>query len=353
MVGLEGPRRRAAGNLLHHRRFHFKIAALVKEPAQRLERLGALDEDFARFEVGEQVHIALAVAQLHVGQAVKLLRQRQHGLGQEGQPLHVDGQLAGPGAEQVARHADVVAQVEQLVERKALLAHRVQADVDLQPLAVLLQRGKAGLALGADGHDAPGDGHRDAVGLQLLGLRLAPLGAHRGNGVRGRELVGIGRLAQLLDLFQLCLAQIEEIALKLRIEHGVSFHSNGHLPKREVYPLRGLPCMLDRASMPFNRPIPDAKPRSKASSGVSALVEAEKLMQIALLLPSAAFIGWLLGAWVDSHLHQSWIGIAGIVFGGDLRAGLRGPDGDCRCRRIRQDREQRTRAKREARTDQP
>ena len=68
--------------------------------------------------------------------------------------------------------------------------------------------------------------------------------------------------------------------------------------------------------MPFNRPIPEAKPRSKSSTGLSALVEAEKLMQIALLLPSAAFIGWLAGAWADSVLHQSWISLAGIVFGG-------------------------------------
>jgi F0F1-type ATP synthase assembly protein I len=68
--------------------------------------------------------------------------------------------------------------------------------------------------------------------------------------------------------------------------------------------------------MPFNRPIPDTKPRGKSSTGLSALVEAEKLMQIALVLPSSAFIGWLIGAWADSRLHTSWIGIAGIVFGG-------------------------------------
>jgi len=68
--------------------------------------------------------------------------------------------------------------------------------------------------------------------------------------------------------------------------------------------------------MPFNRPIPDAKPRSKTSAGIEGLVQAEKLMQIALLLPSSAFIGWLAGAWLDSRYHQSWIGIAGCVFGG-------------------------------------
>ncbi|HEY1984885.1 MAG TPA: AtpZ/AtpI family protein [Terracidiphilus sp.] len=72
--------------------------------------------------------------------------------------------------------------------------------------------------------------------------------------------------------------------------------------------------------MPFNRPIPDSDrdpaPPRKTSSGIETLVQAEKLMQIAILLPSAAFIGWLLGAWADKAFHQAWLGIAGIVFGG-------------------------------------
>ena len=68
--------------------------------------------------------------------------------------------------------------------------------------------------------------------------------------------------------------------------------------------------------MAYNRPIPDRVPQRKDSGGLATLVEAEKLMQIAILLPSAAFIGWLLGAWADRAWHQSWLGIAGIMFGG-------------------------------------
>jgi F0F1-type ATP synthase assembly protein I len=68
--------------------------------------------------------------------------------------------------------------------------------------------------------------------------------------------------------------------------------------------------------MPFNRPIPESKQPAKASGALRGYVEAEKLMQIALLLPSSAFIGWLAGAWLDRCLHQEWIGLAGIVFGG-------------------------------------
>ena len=68
--------------------------------------------------------------------------------------------------------------------------------------------------------------------------------------------------------------------------------------------------------MPFNRPIPESKLPRKSSLGVDAWVQAEKLMQIAILLPAAAFIGWLAGAWLDSRLHQGWIAIFGVAFGG-------------------------------------
>jgi ATP synthase protein I len=68
--------------------------------------------------------------------------------------------------------------------------------------------------------------------------------------------------------------------------------------------------------MPFNRPIPESTERNKSATGVKSLADAEKLMQIAILLPCSAFVGWLGGAWLDIHLHQTWISLAGILFGG-------------------------------------
>jgi F0F1-type ATP synthase assembly protein I len=67
--------------------------------------------------------------------------------------------------------------------------------------------------------------------------------------------------------------------------------------------------------MPFNRPIPESKLPAKASGGLSAYVEAEKLMQIAFVLPSAVVVGWGAGALADYLLHTKWIVIAGIVLG--------------------------------------
>jgi F0F1-type ATP synthase assembly protein I len=68
--------------------------------------------------------------------------------------------------------------------------------------------------------------------------------------------------------------------------------------------------------MPFNRPIPKSQQRTKFTSGLASLAEAEKMMQVAVLLPSSAFVGWLIGAGLDKLFHQTWITLVGILFGG-------------------------------------
>ncbi len=80
--------------------------------------------------------------------------------------------------------------------------------------------------------------------------------------------------------------------------------------------------------MAYHRPIPEKKRRAKAGNEAAgeqaqggfggmmgAWIQAEKMIQIALMLPSAAFIGWLIGAGLDYWLHQTWIAMIGIVAG--------------------------------------
>ncbi len=68
--------------------------------------------------------------------------------------------------------------------------------------------------------------------------------------------------------------------------------------------------------MPYHPPIPDPKSGPKGSGLVSALVQAEKLVQIALVLPCAAFVGWLIGDWIGERVHQPWVAAVGVAFGG-------------------------------------
>jgi ATP synthase protein I len=71
--------------------------------------------------------------------------------------------------------------------------------------------------------------------------------------------------------------------------------------------------------MPFNRPIPEDKSRSQSprggSGGVNSLVQAERLMQIAFVLPCAMIVGWGAGWCIDHFFHTSWATFTGLIFG--------------------------------------
>ena len=55
--------------------------------------------------------------------------------------------------------------------------------------------------------------------------------------------------------------------------------------------------------------------RSGQSGAIKSLVKVESLIQLALMLPIATVIGWLIGAGLDKWLHQHWIYIPGLLLG--------------------------------------
>jgi ATP synthase protein I len=59
----------------------------------------------------------------------------------------------------------------------------------------------------------------------------------------------------------------------------------------------------------------DDKARGGGKGALGELVKAESMVQLAIALPAGCVIGWLVGAWLDRHFHQSWISIAGILLG--------------------------------------
>jgi ATP synthase protein I len=67
--------------------------------------------------------------------------------------------------------------------------------------------------------------------------------------------------------------------------------------------------------MAHKRHKPDSQGGKGLGSGFASLVEAEKLMQVAFVLPTALVICWFLGWWLAGKTHMRWIEIAGIVFG--------------------------------------
>ena len=51
-----------------------------------------------------------------------------------------------------------------------------------------------------------------------------------------------------------------------------------------------------------------------------AIIQTDRMLQIALILPAAVFVGWLIGAGLDRWLHTHWIYMVGIFVG--LGAGI-------------------------------
>ena len=199
VVRHEGPRRRAAVQRLHHRRFHLDESARFQLPPQRSDQARARHEHLAHRGIGDQVQIALAVTRLHILQAVPLLRHGKQRLREELEPLHVNAQLARARAEEIALHADDIADIHQLEEVEIALGYRVLLHINLQAFAVLLQMREPGFTHVPQRHEASGRAHPDLRRQCVRRLRAVSRQDLR-NGMGEIEAPAVGLVTQRLDL---------------------------------------------------------------------------------------------------------------------------------------------------------
>jgi len=61
-----------------------------------------------------------------------------------------------------------------------------------------------------------------------------------------------------------------------------------------------------------DKPTPDPKDSGRKDN---AWVQVGRYSQLALVLPCATVVGWLLGAALDRWLHTSWISVVGLLLG--------------------------------------
>src|SRR5262244_1623554 len=120
----------------------------------------------------------------------------------------MNSKLTGLGAEQISTDADVVAEVEQFVEFKALVADGVFFDVDLELLAVLLEMGKSCFAHQSNGHNATRNANVHARIFELFGGLFLVLADNLRDGMSKFVSGGIRRLAESFDLLELFQPQL-------------------------------------------------------------------------------------------------------------------------------------------------
>ncbi len=215
VVRLKGARGGAARIGDEHGRLDLDKALLVEKAADLADHERALDKGIARFGIHDQIDIALAVAQLAVGHAVELLRQRLERLAEQGHALRVDRGLAGLGLENIAGNAEDIADIHLLEVGIRLFADGIPRDIDLdQPLAIL-QLAEGGLTHDALDHHAPGNGDT----LLQQGFRVPQHICAVMRHVKARDREGI--LAGILQRGELVPPDPQDLAeLLLRLRLG-------------------------------------------------------------------------------------------------------------------------------------
>ena len=197
VMGDEGTSGSAAGDGVQDGGLHFHVAPVVQEVTEVLDELRAQLEGLAHVGVDDQVHVALTIAGLPVGQAVELFGQGTQALGQQLHFAGADGDLTLLGFEHLALDAHDVADVALLEPAVFVLTHQVLADVQLHPAGLILEVAEADLAHAALGHETACHGH--FLAFQLV-EPIGHVGSLVGGGVLGD---GEGVAAGLLEGGQL------------------------------------------------------------------------------------------------------------------------------------------------------
>ncbi|OQC54400.1 MAG: hypothetical protein BWX54_02227 [Verrucomicrobia bacterium ADurb.Bin018] len=170
----------AARQRLQHGGLHLEIAARLQKAADERQNTAAGVEHPAHLRVGNQIQVALAVAHFGVLQPVPFFRQRMQRLGQQFPLRHLQRLLTGARGEQLARHADKIAQVNRLECGERFLAQRVFLQVDLEFVGAVLQVRERAFAHLTNRHHAPGGLNRPTFGerrpdfRQRAGTRKSP-----------------------------------------------------------------------------------------------------------------------------------------------------------------------------------
>ena len=167
VMRLERLGRRAAGDRLHHRRFHFHKSVRVQKAADLSDDLTALEKNVLHLRVRHQIEVTLAVADFRVFEPVPLGRRRAQRLGQDDKAGGFDGNFAGFGGEQRSFHPDKIGQVEMGKYVPLFITEDIFLGVNLDAAALVAHIDEHALAHVAVRGDAAGHGHFPAFSVIL------------------------------------------------------------------------------------------------------------------------------------------------------------------------------------------
>ncbi len=191
VMGDERTGGRPAWDHLHHRGFDFHKATSHHELAHGGEDLRTDTERMTRLFVGDQIQIALAIANFLILQAVEFIRQRAQGFGQQAQLGAVDREFAGLRFEQLAAGGDDIAEVPFLklfvvdAFRQVIARH-----VQLNAAADVLEGDEGGFAHHATGHHPTSHRNFNVQGSEFIVVLRIEFSMQLVRGMIATEIVG-------------------------------------------------------------------------------------------------------------------------------------------------------------------
>src|SRR2546428_2713670 len=146
MMGDKGTSGRATIERLQYRRLHFDETMFIQVAAHSSNGTATRDKDAASLlTIGDQVKVALALANLLIFQPVILLRQGTDTLGEYAVGCDMKGTLLGAGDKEEASDLNKVTKVEQLDSTVGFFSKVVDTKVDLDTPRSILNLGESGL----------------------------------------------------------------------------------------------------------------------------------------------------------------------------------------------------------------
>ncbi len=142
----------------------------MEEVADLAQHLAAQKKRPLYLVIGHQVQIALAIANLGVGQPVPLLRRRAQRFGENHETGQPQADFARLGGEQGPARADEIRQVKTPEHVELFVAEHVFLGINLDAPALVLDVDEHAFAHIAMRGDAPGE--RDFAALDVIGPRL-------------------------------------------------------------------------------------------------------------------------------------------------------------------------------------
>ena len=151
-----------------HRGLHLDEALTVQIAANAADDSRALNESVLHLGIHDEIHIALAVTHVNIGQAVILLGEDLQALGEQRYLFCMDGDFTGFGFENIALNADDIADIQLFEIGIVFLADNITCHIALHDPLEILQAAEGGLAHDVFCHHAAGD----ADGLPLQGVKV-------------------------------------------------------------------------------------------------------------------------------------------------------------------------------------